>query len=138
VFGAQLLIGQSRPWLPAGLLRQPIATGALARVLALSGPGLDRLEGFGRPRLAWAAGPAALRLLGFFALLCALIVLIPVPGTNVLPALSLVVIAIGIMRRDGVLVLFGAALGIVGCVVALVAAGLAIELVRWAWRLLPG
>jgi hypothetical protein len=101
VFGAQLLIGQSRPWLrraSAPADRHGSVGARFSRCPALDSPDS---RASGDRGLAWAAGPAALRLLGFFALLCALIVLIPVPGTNVLPALSLVVIAIGIMRRDG-------------------------------------
>jgi hypothetical protein len=131
VFGAQLVLGHPRPWLPAALLGRPIAGAALRRVVGVSGPWLDRLEALGRPRLGWAAGPLAQRLLGGFALLAALIVLLPVPGTNVLPGLSLVVMAVGVMRRDGVLVLTGAAIGVLGLLAAAAAAGLVVGLVRW-------
>jgi hypothetical protein len=134
-FGGQLLLGQRRPWLPPPLLERPVAVAGLRRVLAVAGPWLDRLEALGRPRLAWATGSGALRALGLFSLLAALIVLLPVPGTNVLPALALVVMAVGVMRRDGALALGGALLGIAGVLVALVAAGLAVEAVRWLWRI---
>ena len=133
VFGAQLLLGQTRPWLPAALLNRPMAGPALGRVLSVAGPWLDRLEAIGRPRLDWAAGSGALRLLGLVSLAAALVVLIPVPGTNVLPSLSIVTIAIAILRRDGLLVLLGAGLGFIGLLVALLAAGLLVEAVRWLW-----
>src|SRR5688572_28522741 len=116
VFGAQLLLGHERPWLPAPLLGRPVAAGALRRVLALSGRWLDRLDALGRPRLVAAAGPWAQRVLGLFALVAAVIVLLPVPGTNVLPSLSVVVMAVAVMRRDGVLVLLGALLGLAGLI----------------------
>jgi hypothetical protein len=131
ILGAQLLLGHSRPWLPVALLRRSIAAGAVRRVLALSGRGLERLETIGRPRLEWAAGPWATRLLGLFSLVSALIVLLPVPGTNVLPSLSIVVIATAVMRRDGLLVLVGATVGLAGVLVALLAAGLLVGVVRW-------
>ena len=136
VFGAQLLLGQARPWLPAALLNRPVAAPALGRVLSIAGPWLDRLEAIGRPRLGWAAGWGALRLLGLVSLVAALVVLIPVPGTNVLPSLSIVTIAVAILRRDGLLVLLGAGLGVVGLLVALLAAGLLVEAVRWLWATL--
>ena len=70
--------------------------------------------------------------------LAALIVLLPVPGTNVLPALALVVLTVGVARRDGVLFLCGVAIGLAGVLVALVAAGLAVELVRFLWDRIVG
>jgi hypothetical protein len=85
--------------------------------------------------MSWAAGEGARRALGFFSVLAAVIVLLPVPGTNVLPALALIVMAIATLRHDGVLFLIGAALGVLGALVAAVAAGIAVELVRWAWRI---
>jgi hypothetical protein len=136
VFGAQLLLGQDRPWLPASLLGRPVAAPALGRILAVAGPWLDRLESIGRPRLGWAAGTGARRLLGLVSLVAALIVLIPIPGTNVLPSLSIVVVAIAVMRRDGLLVLLGAALGLAGLLVAVLAAGLLVEAARWLWATL--
>jgi hypothetical protein len=77
----------------------------------------------------------ALRVFGLFAILAALIVLLPVPGTNVLPALSLVVMTVAFARRDGLLFLAGVAVAIAGALVALLAAGIAVEAVRylWAW-----
>jgi hypothetical protein len=59
-----------------------------------------------------------------------------VPGTNVLPALSLVLLSLGLLRRDGLLFLLGVGLGLAGVLVASAAAGLAVELLRWAWRAL--
>jgi hypothetical protein len=129
-FGLQLMAGRSEPWLPASLKRQKVAVQALRRMLDTTGPWLSRIEGFGRPRLA-SVGRLALPLLGLFALLAGVIVLLPLPGTNVLPSLALVLLGIGALRRDGVLVLIGTGIGLLGAVVAALAAGLAVELIRW-------
>jgi hypothetical protein len=133
IFGIQLILGRSEIWLPDAVMGRPVATSGLRRLLDRAGPWLDRLEAYGRPRLTGAAGPAARRVLGFFALAAGLIVLLPFPGTNVLPALALVVMAAGTLRRDGLLFLAGAGAGLAGILVAAAAAGLAVELVRWAW-----
>lgn len=138
VFGLQMMAGHSRPWLPKGLLDKPVAVPALRRVVERAAPWLDRLEGLGRPRLPWAAGPAAIRVFGLFAVLASVIVLIPIPGTNVLPALSLVILAVALIRRDGLLVLLGAGIGVAGLLVAIAAAGIAVELVRWAYAWVAG
>jgi hypothetical protein len=133
LFGAQMVLGRSKPWLPAALLDRTVSPEPLRRVLRRAGPWLERLEAVGRPRLTWAAGRAALRVFGLFALVAALIILLPVPGTNVLPALSLVVLTVAVARRDGVLFLAGVAIGLAGALVALVAAGIAVELLRFLW-----
>jgi hypothetical protein len=134
--GVQMLAGRRRPWLPDAMRRWSLPVPALRRVLAAAGRRLRRVEAFGRPRAPAAIGPAAERLAGLFALLAALIVLLPVPGTNVLPAFSLVLLSLGLMRRDGALYLLGLGLGIAGVLLAAAAAGLAVELLRWAWRAL--
>jgi hypothetical protein len=136
MFGAQMMLGRPRLWLPQGVLARSVAASALNRLLARTGPWLDRLEALGRPRLSWAAGDAARRVLGLFAIVAAVIVLLPVPGTNVLPALALIVMAIAMLRRDGALFLVGAGVGLIGILVAAVAAGVAVELVRYLWRAL--
>jgi hypothetical protein len=131
VFGAQLMLGHARPKLPAWLLRQKVAIRALQRVLDASGSWLRRLERSGRPRLT-ALGDLAPRLLGFFAVLGGFIILLPIPGTNVLPALGIVVLGIGALRRDGLMTLIGAGIGLLGVLATVLAAGLVVELVRWA------
>ena len=135
-FGAQMLAARPRPWLPEGMRRWNLPVAGLRRVLAVAGPRLRRLESYGRPRGIWWSGRGAEKFTGLFAILAALIVLLPVPGTNVLPALALVFLCLGLYRRDGVLYGIGLALGLAGVAIALAAAGLAIELLRWAWRAL--
>ena len=133
MFGAQMMAGRERLWLPDAVLARSVTASALNRLLGRTGPWLDRLEAIGRPRLAWAAGTVARRVLGFFAVLASIIVLLPVPGTNVLPSLALIVMAMATLRQDGALFLIGGALGFAGVLVAVLAAGFAFELLRWAW-----
>jgi hypothetical protein len=134
VFGVQLMLGRTELWLPDAVLARSFGASALARLLDRTGPWLDKLEAFGRPRLTFATGTLGRRVLGLFAVLAAVIVLLPVPGTNVLPALALIVMAVATLRRDGVLFLVGAAAGVLGVLVAGAAAGIAVGLVRWLWR----
>jgi hypothetical protein len=129
-FGVQLMLGRGGPTLPPWVLRQPVAVMPLRKVLDLTGPALRRAEGLGRPRLPLMSRHAP-RLLGLFAAIAGLIILLPIPGTNVLPALSVVALGIGALRRDGILTLLGVGLGCLGVAVTILAAGLLIELVRW-------
>lgn len=75
---------------------------ALARYAA---PVLQFLERFSRPRL-----PAVVRsgrVLGLIALYLAALLLLPIPLMNAAPAICLSVLALGMIQRDGLIVLVG-------------------------------
>ena len=58
------------------------------------------------------------RLIGVAGLLLALVVFLPVPFGNSIPGLALVLMAVGLLGRDGLAVMAGAAVGLVGIAVA--------------------
>ena len=69
------------------------------------------LEALARPRLTWLSGPTAERIVGaVFVLFCASI-LVPLPATNTTPGIALAIAALGLLTRDGLLVLAGLILG---------------------------
>jgi hypothetical protein len=69
-----------------------------------------RLEGLVRPRLAFLhAGPGMARLAGLGVALAGLGLMLPlpIPFSNALPAWAVVLLAMGLMERDGLFVLLG-------------------------------
>ena len=104
---AQLAIGHERLWLPRRLLtasfdRSNFRSG-LKRVL----PALEKVERITKPRFRWAVGGIGERLIGLVCLLLTCILVLPIPGGNLLPALIIVVFAVGLVQRDGIVVLLG-------------------------------
>ena len=71
------------------------------------GPWLVRAERMLRPRASWLALPPMEYLVGLVSLLLALIVLLPIPLGNMLPALAISMLALGVLERDGVWVVAG-------------------------------
>jgi hypothetical protein len=70
------------------------------------------LEALARPRLTGLSGETAERIVGsIFVLFCASI-LVPLPLTNSTPGIALVIASLGLLTRDGLLVLAGLILGI--------------------------
>jgi hypothetical protein len=59
------------------------------------------------------AGPRAQALLGVPVLLLAIAVALPIPFGNFLPVAALVMIALGLMERDGLVTMLGLAVGVV-------------------------
>lgn len=114
VFGAAiLLIGISRLlgrklWLPDRVARRVLPSDRLKTVLTKGLHFFERLERLGKPgRLPWFVSD---RIASLSLVLGALLLMAPfgfVPFSNTLPGLALMFLALGILRRDGVSILFG-------------------------------
>lgn len=126
---AQMAIGRHELWLPAWVLDRPIGRrwllGACGRVVPL----LRRVEYVIRPRLRGIWAPPGDRIVGLSCTLIAAVSITPLPLTGWLPAAALVIIALGMLERDGLVVLAGLTVGaiavavFVGVVAGLVEAG---------------
>jgi hypothetical protein len=123
----QLMLGAPRPWLPAWLGNRGMQRAGFGRMVERAGPWLERAEKLLRPRVFWLLSPAMERVIGAVALLLAAVLFLPIFLGNWLPALSLCLLALGILERDGMAV----ALGLVTAVVAVVVvAGVVFALVK--------
>jgi hypothetical protein len=109
LIGACLVIGRE-PWLPHFIMRRRLSTARLAQLLTSAIKVARQLEKFVRPRLAFLhAGPGMLRLIGLGIVVAGLGLMLPlpIPFSNNIPAWAVVLLAIGMMERDGLCVLFG-------------------------------
>ena len=103
----RLALGQ-RPWLPKRLQRKTLPPGFFGRLLGFSTRLVRFLEKVMRPRLAPVTEAPWLRqvhaLLMFFAAL-GLLLPLPIPFTNSFPAWVILLMAGGLLERDGLSVL---------------------------------
>ncbi len=105
----RLALGQ-RPWLPTRWQRLALPVGFLQRVLTVARWIIRWLEKLLRPRWAWLTKTPALKQLHAFTMLLASLVLLlplPIPFTNSFPAWAILLLAGGLLERDGVAVLLG-------------------------------
>ncbi|WP_223422520.1 exopolysaccharide biosynthesis protein [Tateyamaria pelophila] len=107
----QILLGRRVPWLPRKLSARTVSTDGLGTLARRSAPWLKRIEAVSRPRLTVLTQPPVDRLLGLALVLFSASILVPLPGTNTVPGFAVVVVAMGLLQRDGILVLVGAAIG---------------------------
>ncbi|MEL6102538.1 MAG: exopolysaccharide biosynthesis protein [Pseudomonadota bacterium] len=108
---AQILLGRRVPWLPQKLGARTVSAEGLDTLAQRSGPWLERIEAVSRPRLVALTQPPADRVVGLALVLFSASILVPLPGTNTVPGFAVVIVAMGLLQRDGVLVILGAALG---------------------------
>ncbi len=106
----QMVAGRRDLWLPQGLARQSIARDRLKKGFVRILPWVDRLEGLARPRLTFLTGRMGGVLAGAGCTAMAVVPVLPLPFANLLPALTVCVLCLGLTRRDGALVLAGFAL----------------------------
>lgn len=104
---AQLTLGM-RPWLPKVITERSIARADFAALIERAGPWLARAERLLKPRLATLARPPAEYAVGVACLVLAIMVFLPIPLGNMLPAFAICLFALAILERDGVWVLVGA------------------------------
>jgi len=123
ILGAPLLfltvqLALGRPaWVPRAIGRRSLSRATIAPAMRRVAFGLTARHALLRPRLQRLVEPPAARAIGLVSSLLALILFLPIPFGNMLPALAISLFAIGILRRDGLFVVAG-----IGC--AVVAVGL--------------
>ena len=118
--GLQLLLGFSQPWLPQRIRRFAIPRARLQRLSQRLGNGLRRVERFARPRWPWCGeGPGQL-LSGLTVIVLGTLLALPIPFTNWPFGIVLCLFALGLIERDGALIVFGwvAATACIGVLVA--------------------
>jgi hypothetical protein len=129
---AQMLLGRAAPWLPSFIARRGLSAPRFARLVARAAPWLRRIEAVCRQRLtAPVTGNAGSRLTALCCLGLALAICVPLPMTNSGPALSLAVMAVGLIERDGLAVLAGVALGVMSLAVMAAFWGGAVLALEW-------
>jgi hypothetical protein len=126
----QMLLGRGEPWLPARFKASRLEKRGLTRMARGGRKWFGWLEALARPRLTLLSGPTAERLVGgIFAVFCTSI-LIPLPATNTTPGIALAIAALGLLTRDGLLVIAGLLLGTVWIALLLVFGHTVVDVIK--------
>jgi hypothetical protein len=107
LISAQIALGRRAVWLPEAIRQRKIAPSALSRIVNFTRPHLRRAERLLQPRLEFMLGSAATRLAGGLCVVLAILIALPIPLANFLSGLAVAAIALGLLRQDGLAVLFG-------------------------------
>lgn len=103
LIGVQMLMARPKPWLPQMLRRRAFrrtnVVAGLRRIEILLLP----LEKVCRPRWPRAAAFMTPRPLGAMATLLGIYILVPLPFTNIPPALAAVFLSIALIEEDGLM-----------------------------------
>lgn len=115
VLSLQLIAGRTRPWMPQRWNNKAFDLIIIQKIVKAGTPWLQRLEAISRPRLSSVCTSLPGRtIIGVAITLMALSMMMPIPLTNTLPAIGILVTGFGLLDDDGAISLAGLVLCALG------------------------
>jgi hypothetical protein len=131
VFSFQMAIGYSSPKLPKRFLNVSLKRSVLAMLIQKSALVIRKIEHFLKPRLYFMNHPTAERIVGAFIFLFSSFILMPMPLSNYIPGIGILVISFGLLSKDGLVTILGIVIGIIGIAVSIGAVMFGLEFLRY-------
>lgn len=117
--------GRDSLWLPNWIERGSVKRETFRNLSGRFMKPIRFTEGLSRPRLYFLTGPFGQGLIGLACLFLSAILVLPVFGGNLVPAIAIGFFSLGIMQRDGLMVLMG-----------WIMTGVTIAILFLAWRII--
>jgi hypothetical protein len=115
ILAVQLIVGRRTPWLPAKMANHAINLQTAQKFVKSGLPWLRRIEAIARPRLTSICTTLPGKIIiGIAISLMSISMMIPIPGTNTLPAMGIFVTGFGLQEDDGAISLGGLVLCLMG------------------------
>lgn len=109
----QQMMGRHTVWMPDRVRFAEIDRDLMDKTIDFSIPWVKRLEYFIKPRLGSVTQGVFSHLIGASGLIMAVCGAIPLPFVNTVPAIGITLMAVGVLMRDGLVVLAGMIGGLV-------------------------
>ena len=132
----RLSLGQ-RPWLPMKIQRAKLPAGFFGKVLTITQRLLRFLESVLRPRWPAVTGTALLNQVHAIVILASALILLlplPIPLSNLLPAWAIFLLACGLLERDGLFIALGYVAFAIGAAYFFLLGTFANEAFQHAWE----
>jgi len=125
IVSAQMVYGRRQAWLPAFVMNRSLSAAQFSRVTNWLVPRLTQLERIVRPRYWPFWRRQGDRVIGVIALILSIVVTLPIPLGNWLPAFATALLGLALSERDGVLFAIGGVVGIASIMVVAAVIGAA-------------
>lgn len=113
---AQMMLGKL-PWLPAIIADRSMTRSDFNSFVGRVTPLLARAERLLKPRLLFVTSATGERIIGGICLTLAIVLALPIPLGNMLPAFAITLMALGVLERDGLWVIIGVLVGVLSLVI---------------------
>jgi hypothetical protein len=113
----QIVAGRNKIWLPERLANYALEKKKLEKIVHRADPWLRWMEAWVRPRNWPLSSPLAERLFGVYTFLLAVVVVIPIPLGNWLPAFAIATIGLAHTEQDGNCLAIGSVIGVISILI---------------------
>lgn len=115
----QMLFGYRQVRLPKIINNYEVKNSLLIMLSNKVLPLLIKAEQYIKPRFSFATSTYCEQFIGFVSLIASFAVAIPIPFTNAIPALGIFLMTLGLLNRDGLVIMIGFIITIIGMVIAI-------------------
>ena len=129
IFSYQMFIGYKSPRLPKKFANLSVKRSVLAMIVQKSSLVIRKIERFLKPRYLFMMKPIAERITGFFILSFSSFIVLPMPLSNYIPGLGILIASFGMLSKDGLVIILGIVVGCIGILISVAAIFLGIEFI---------
>jgi hypothetical protein len=112
ILTAQQAMGRHTVWIPESWRKKSLPTAQFKKFLESMLPWVVRVEIFIKPRFGFMTQGVFSHLIGVCGLIMSLVACIPLPFTHAVPGFGVALMGAGVIMRDGLAVIAGAAIGL--------------------------
>lgn len=125
IFAIQMIIANKKLWLPKILAQREIPQNKLKKILDYAIPRLKKIEHFLKPRLPFIFSRVFESIIGLIIFIMALLLMLPIPFSNFIYSMVLIIFSLGLAQKDGIAIIIGfisalIALGIIPLLLSLI------------------
>jgi len=131
----QMLSGAQRPWLPSRVRAYRLSRQTIVKLRQIGVKTFERIERLSRARAMFLPDRITARVVAVAVLLHGFVLLSPMPFLHTLPAISVMILGVGLLNRDGLLLATGLILSIGVLTIVVSSAGVLYTMLHqfWGW-----
>ena len=129
LFSLQMIVGYTAPKLPKRFGKRTIKRSTVAMLVKKSAPYIRKVEHILRPRLGFVTTPIGERVVGVFIFIFSAFIFFPMPLSNFIPGLGILIISFGLLGKDGLVVICGIIIGLMGIAISVTAVLLGVDII---------
>lgn len=134
----QMIFGAKQVWLPKQINDIKLNPASLRMGIDKAIPLLEKIERFVKPRLEFLSEKPFTIIMGIQVLILSGILILPIPFANFVPGLCVATMALGIIQRDGLLIILSNFLFFLSLILAPMGIGAGIAALKWAFEYILG
>jgi hypothetical protein len=105
LFALQMIVGKATLWLPKTIAKRTLQHEKLSKIIHATVPYLLKIERFLKPRLSFMTSRIMEITNGITIFCLALLLILPIPLSNFIFALLIIIFSLGFVEKDGIFII---------------------------------